>query len=560
MLPANVVADLANKGGGAPMRESLAQLAAETMGQGWMRLTGQFEARDFDLLARSVIREIVYAFWMKNPLIARSVEIENNYTFGRGVSVSSKYDLLSKLITSFWADPDNLVELTSHQAQRMKNLDLKLFGNVYLALVTNPTTGRVKVRSFPDHEIVDIVYDPDDRRKPLLYKRQWTPQKWDFNSGTYVAGAPQVEYIMDWRAKAGDLVKITAPVSQIRKGWRIYHIKTNCVTESKFGNSEIYRAVDWAKAYNRFLEDWATVVAALSRFAFKQKVKGGPGAVTANQTRWEALSAQNNGAGPTAGSTLVEGQGVETMPMPKGGPSVTADDGRRLLLMVSAATGIMEHYFGDPSSGNLATATAMELPMQKQFESRQQLWWDVFTDLIDFAIEQSAKAPAGYLKRQGAKILADEVTGEEAVQLPDGDLGEGEDGKKERGPIPWEYSVDFPPIVQADVRVESTALSQLGQSNLLPERELVRLAARLMGVQDIDQVLDEWEKEKAQKDALAQLIGAGKAPGAPPQAGAGKSDGGDMDPLDAQVRETFIRALEIIHDRMREVGAGGRAA
>jgi hypothetical protein len=40
--------------------------------------------------------------------------------------------------------------------------------------------------------------------------------------------------------------------------------------------------------------------------------------------------------------------------------------------MAGIGANIFEHYLGNPLTGNLATATAMELPMLKMFEFEQQ--------------------------------------------------------------------------------------------------------------------------------------------------------------------------------------------
>jgi hypothetical protein len=227
--------------------------------------------------------------------------------------------------------------------------------------------------------------------------------------------------------------------------------------------------------------------------------------------------------------------------------------------MVAAATGIMEHYFGDPSTGNLATSTAMELPMLKQFEGRQQLWWDVLTDLVDYVIEASARAPAGYLARQGARIQLDEASGREIVVLPSVTVEkEGPDGKVAKtSEVPSiDYDVAFPSIVQEDVQVQSAALASIASAGALPEKELVRQAARLLGIQDVDALLEEWEKEKTEKAALAAEIAKNGGPMA--SAAKAKQDDGEddpeKDPLGAKAREAFIQTLQTLHAQLMEAG------
>jgi hypothetical protein len=60
--------------------------------------------------------------------------------------------------------------------------------------------------------------------------------------------------------------------------------------------------------------------------------------------------------------------------------------------MIAAGSGIFEHYFGDPSTGNLATARSMELPMVKKFEDRQRLFESVFGKMFQRVIDAGIQA------------------------------------------------------------------------------------------------------------------------------------------------------------------------
>ena len=109
--------------------------------------------------------------------------------------------------------------------------------------------------------------------------------------------------------------------------------------------------------------------------------------------------------------------------------------------------GIFEHYLaGDASTGNLATATAMELPMQKLFEYSQELWRDVFSDIFWFVLVQAilAKAPQ-------ARGLAT-VTVNTALGIWDIVPNEGVD---------ISAGVRFPAIVQKDVGVWLSSIAQV---------------------------------------------------------------------------------------------------
>jgi hypothetical protein len=63
-----------------------------------------------------------------------------------------------------------------------------------------------------------------------------------------------------------------------------------------------------------------------------------------------------------------------------------------LKLQVCAAVGIPEQYFGDISTGNLATAKTVELPMLKMFQSYQAIWADTYKDINNIILEYNGIA------------------------------------------------------------------------------------------------------------------------------------------------------------------------
>jgi hypothetical protein len=111
----------------------------------------------------------------------------------------------------------------------------------------------------------------------------------------------------------------------------------------------------------------------------------------------QALQQHERNPPSAPASTFVKNSGLELEAMPRTtGASDAEADGNGLKLMVSAATGIMLHYYGDPSTGNLATSTAMELPMLKMFNSYQQFWIEVYQDIFSIVLgEDIDRRPAG---------------------------------------------------------------------------------------------------------------------------------------------------------------------
>ena len=388
----------------------------------WMRI-GQMENKEFSREGLKKINKLARIYWLKNPLIKRAIAVQTSYVFAGSVDISSTNDNVQEIIDNFWDDEKNKAELTTHQSLLQKENELQIFSNIFFVFFSNQSTGHTRIRTINADEIEDIICNPEDKKEPWFYKRVWTEKKFDMDQGSYNTQQKTV-YYPDWRFSRDDYRDIrgqeapqTIGGKEVKWDNPIYHVKVNCLSDMKFGVSEVYAAFDWAKAYKEFLENWATIVKALSKFAWQKKVKGGKSKVNniaANSQTGVSLNSRENNPPSTTGSTYVSNECVVLKPLKTQGANTKAEDGRRLLLMVSAATGIYEHYFGDPSTGNLATAKSMERPMELMFKDRQQLWHDVFENIIKFALKQSYEAPNGIITT-GPKELMETVD----VSMPD---------------------------------------------------------------------------------------------------------------------------------------------
>jgi len=170
----------------------------------------------------------------------------------------------------------------------------------------------------------------------------------------------------------------------------------------------------------------------------------------------DAVKAKTHQKQVPAGSTQVENLGVDTTPIKtETGASAAYQDGKMIKYQICAAVGIPEQYFGDISTGNLATAKTVELPMMKMFQSYQQVWNDAYQDI-------------------------DEVILEHADIKPD----------------KWYVDRDFPKIAPADILQAATALTQILQ--VLPElgdsEDVKQIALLTLGVNDPAEVLDQLEE------------------------------------------------------------------
>jgi hypothetical protein len=471
--------------------ERLAELELSLEDSGWQQLVGNAE-NEFSREALRKICNLALLFWLKNPLIKRGVSVQAHYVFGQGVSIRAQDEQVNEVIQAFLDDAKNQTELTSHQAMMTKEQELTVYANLFFVFFTNVADGRVRIRIIPFDEIADVITNPEDSKDPWYYKRSWTEQGIDGKTSVRTALYP------DWRYRPADKPET---VNNITVQWKtpVYHVAVNKLSNMRFGVSEVYAAIDWANSYREFLTDWATITRMLSRFAYKLSTPGGKSGIAAAKTKlsttYGLADAETNPA-PVTGSTFISGTDVKLDPMRIGGANVSAEDGRRLLLMVAAAQGLPETFYGDTSVGTLATAKSLDRPTELQMRNRQTLWADVFDAILAYVIEQSVRAPGGTLK--GAVVEDDDGTPVVTLdQVPDESTGK----MTERDAT---VTISFPSILEHDVAASVTAIVQaatLGGGTLagtIDQENVSRMLLTALGDPDVDATLDAMYPEETE--------------------------------------------------------------
>lgn len=468
------------------LKESMAQLELALEDANYMRLMLAGE-QEFRREGIQRIAELARVMAIKNPLIKRSVMVRALYVWSQGVNVRSKNKVVNKVIQDFWDDEKNRSELTSHQARMLKEIDLQVEGNLFFIFFTRPTDGRVRVRTIMPDEIKDVICDPNDSKSPWFYLRSWTERS--INPATGRSASKQMSaFYPDWRYHPKTKVSTIGKVS-VYWDSPIYHVKTGGLSGWKFGVSEVYSSIDWARAYKDFLEDVASLMRSYSRFAWRMKFSGGKKQLAAAKSKFNSTlgddgTALETNPAPATGSTFIANENYDLQPMNLRGASISPDDGRRLLLMVAAGEGYPETFFGDVSVGTLATAKTMDRPTELAMRNRQMMWTDIIRDILNFVILQALKATNDLpIKKLGTVEKID-------------------DGDEQEEKIQWKANVragldlDFPPILERDVQaaVQSivTAATLNGQQlGIFDEPTVARLLLTALAQDDVDEIMSE---------------------------------------------------------------------
>ena len=142
----------------------------------------------------------------------------------------------------------------------------------------------------------------------------------------------------------------------------------------------------------------------LSRFALMVETKGGAGAIAAYNALLNTTFADGNltqierNPPPVTGAAHISGPGNTITPFKSAGATTAPEQARRLLLMVAAAEGLPETFFGDASTGSLATAVSLDRPTELKFREIQQRWTDIITSILIYVLWVTRRTPGSTLR------------------------------------------------------------------------------------------------------------------------------------------------------------------
>lgn len=564
--------------GEARIREAITDVSRRIEDAGWINLSTDPRAQggaDGPDRVATINRSRLYR--RRSPLAKQAAKLVQHYVLGQGVTLRpNDKRLVKRIVDEFWEDPVNRRTFTGHAAMTEFIDGLFTDGDQFLVLFPDEEAGTVQLGTIDAAMVQDIVTDPDNWRVPLWYKVARPKGEYNFRKrggGGYTNKGDEVVWYRDWRNDADDENPAPGGTPPSLQPGLVMHVAIN--KRGKFGEPELAAAADWLKAHKQFMEDRATINRAAAAIAWRKKRKGGAADVrqAADAIRSSLVGTLQGFEGnptPAAGSTVVENEGstMEWVKTDTGGPGVHEDE-RMLRMMVGSGVGVMNHYFGDEGNANLATATAMALPMQKMYEAWQKLLGDTIEDLVQFGLEVANKA-ARIGPRDDTNEYSDATTtGGDVIDATDATPREAEDDLPEydptdplkgidlTAPVDWFVDVDFPPMVQKELKAYVEAMQIL--ATLMPgsteagQRLVLGMILNEAGTNNVDQALDRiFTQHRLAAAAAAELAAKSPPPAPPPTLGAGTKlavlPGGQpaQDPGQAAVAESGARVRRVL--------------
>jgi hypothetical protein len=278
--------------------------------------------------------------------------------------------------------------------------------------------------------------------------------------------------------------------------------KGGCPSKWRWGVPLIYAAIDWARAYKDALQDYATIRRTLARFALMVETKGGPGAIAAYQALFSTTFADNNGTQiernppPVVGSAHVSGPNNKIEAFKSAGAQANPEETRRILLMACASAGMPETFFGDASTGSLATAVSLDRPTELKFSAIQRRWTHTITQILQYVIDVSKGT-------KGAKLYGAREALEQRYVLAWDEFREArKSNPNAKPPKPMKapsIKVKFPSVVEHQIQLMIQAITEIATmggrngiaAGIVDRKTIASLLLAEIGYEDSNELLDE---------------------------------------------------------------------
>lgn len=500
-----------------------AELAMEDAG--WRKITTN-ASESFSRAGLRQASAVGRAMAATNPLIGRALALRHAYVWGEGCTITARAtgkdggQDVNAVVQATVDDEANKTAWFGEQAREENERALGTDGQVFAVLFTGMKTGAVQVRTLPWDEIEDVIANPDDRAEAWYYLRCYTAPVITPDGTITREAIKELHPSLNYRPRVRlAQVKLEGQLIDVRWDAPVLHVSVNRAKDTKWGVGDVYTALPWARAYRDFLADWAQLVKALSRFAWRRS----PGAIAsktqkaAQKIKDAAVAAEaaaaaaavraerprtGEGTESTAGAIANAPEGALEA-IPKTGATVDSESGRPLAAMVAAGVGLpVTMLLADPGvTGARATATTLDEPTKLILGTRRTRWAEADRRILAYAITEAVRAPQGPLK---GTVIRDEF-GREQVRLA-----------QDTDP---QVEIVFPPLEKTDPKAVLEAL-KIADELGVPPKEIVRLALEVIGVEDVDGVLEEMtDKDGNFTDpavaAAARVVGARQRGDAP---------------------------------------------
>jgi hypothetical protein len=463
------------------LRESVTDLERQLDDPGWTQFIA-YAQQEFSPAGMVKLRAVCRLYTLKNPLLKRAAALRSAYVWGQGVEITARANGkehageqdVQAIVAAFLDDPGNKRTLTGAEARNQNEHALFTDGELFHALFTSPRTGRVQVRTLPADEVVEVICNPEDNSEPWFYRRRWVQMSYQGDGTQRNDQREELYPCIDYRPPGFGRFRTYANLP-IRWDAPVVHTTVNRPMHWHRGVPDAYAGVDWARAYKTFLEDWATLMRSLAKFAWRLTSKGSARSQARRALAGAAPIDPVTGKALDVGATAVTPLDQMLEAIPKTGAVIDSESGRPIAAMAGAAYGMpVTMLLADPgTTGNRATAETLDRPTELDMGQRRELWTSTLQRILTYVITAAVRAPEGPLK---GSIVRDTYSDQDVVTL-DGDTS-------------TKIDIEWPDLSGADIATIVKSIVEASGTGTMPPELVLRLVLTALGVRDVDELVE----------------------------------------------------------------------
>ncbi|HRR40147.1 MAG TPA: hypothetical protein P5244_02825, partial [Syntrophales bacterium] len=336
---------------------------------GWRRLTGA-PTRELPMMDQDRAIEVAYWLWKTNPLARWIIEVITAFVAAKGSPFTCTNDKVRDLLTSFWDDPVNRMDIHWENFVR----ELGIYGEQCWPVFVAEQTGRVRLGYLDPAQIEEVFPDPDNVKIKVgvTIKSQ--------TGGT----ARRLKVVLDGENEAF----LSEKGKELRETFtdgQCFYFTINALTNEMRGTSDLFVVADHLDGYEQFLYDSNEKYARFNAFFYDITVDGADEKQLAKERAMYEP--------PKTGEAFIHNEKVKSEAVAPDLKAENAETAARLHRNhILGALGLPEHWYGGGGDVNRATAAEMDEPSRKIIANRQEKIKNMLEFVFDFVIESAVEA------------------------------------------------------------------------------------------------------------------------------------------------------------------------
>jgi hypothetical protein len=338
----------------------------------------------------------------KNGLARRAIELMTDFIIGDGLTFDTfGNEMLEKVLSKHWADPINDWDSKQHaRAERLLGIGEQLWpiqvgadSIVRIGNISPQQITKVLVSEFDTAQAIEVHFRESNSLSSK--EKRYAVIRRSPDTGRFERG-----HVMDETGTATGFIPSVVDGQPV-DGLCFFH-RINIDAEQSRGVSELYPVADYLDAIDYILSQATMRTALLNEIAWHVKItSANPGDI---KQRAEELNGE-----PRGGVKFrVTGETEEWKPM-------SFDLGSDDIIAISkgvqnqamGALGIPEHWMGEGTSENRATAAEMGAPVFRRLKRRQSIFAEMVKQVLEY--QRDLMVERGILKDLGEDKMRIEV-------------------------------------------------------------------------------------------------------------------------------------------------------